>query len=281
MSTETIVPSIEGVQIATEAPASDLRRHSVRSELLGGERELVVFVPPGYDDEQQRRYPVLYMHDGQNLFDPETAYVPGKHWRLGETANERIENGDVQPMIIVGVYHAGEKRINEYTPTRDAKNKAGGKAEIYLDALVNEFKAFIDEHYRTLTGPQNTGVGGSSLGGLIALYAGLQRPDVFGKVAAMSPSVWWDRRYVVRMMKQMLLKPRLSVWLDIGTEEGAKTLADVRAMKKALETRGWVEGQDLRYVEVKGAAHDEGAWADRVGDVLTALFPAAGELVAQ
>ena len=184
-------------------------------------------------------------------------------------------------MIIVGVYHAGEKRINEYTPTRDAKNKAGGKAETYLDALVNEFKAFSDEHYRTLTGPQNTGVGGSSLGGLIALYTGLQRPDVFGKVAAMSPSVWWDRRYVVRMMKHMLLKPRLSVWLDIGTEEGAKTLADVRAMKKALEARGWVEGQDLRYLEVKGAAHDEGAWADRVGDVLTALFPAAGELVAQ
>ena len=89
MSTETIVPSIAGVQIATEAPASDLRRHSVRSELLGGERELVVFVPPGYDDEQQRRYPVLYMHDGQNLFDPETAYVPGKHWRRFRLAGRR------------------------------------------------------------------------------------------------------------------------------------------------------------------------------------------------
>jgi len=280
MSTETIVPSL-AVEVASEASAIDLRRHSVRSELLGGERELVVFVPPGYDDEPQRRYPVLYMHDGQNLFDPETAYVPGRHWRLGETAKERIENGDVTPMIVVGVYHAGEKRIDEYTPTRDTKHKAVGKAEKYLRALTTEFKEFVDGEYRTLKGPQNTGVGGSSLGGLIALYAGLQCPQVFGKVAAMSPSIWWDRRHIVRMMKQILLKPRLSVWLDIGTKEGTKTLADVRAMRKALEAKGWVEGQDLFYQEVEGAAHEEPAWADRVGDVLAALFPASGELVAQ
>src|SRR5690242_14743693 len=134
MSTETIVPPIPGVPIPEVAPAIDLRRHSVRSELLGGERELIVFLPPGYENEPQRRYPVLYMHDGQNLFDPDTAYVPGRHWRLGETATDLIENGHMEPIIIVGVYHAGDKRIDEYTPTRDAKQKAGGKAELYLDA---------------------------------------------------------------------------------------------------------------------------------------------------
>jgi predicted alpha/beta superfamily hydrolase len=280
MSTEIIVPSIEGVQLATEAPATDLHRHTIDSKLLGGERELVVFVPPNYDNEPHRRYPVLYMQDGQNLFDPETAYVPGKHWRLAETATERIEKGDAESLIIVGVYHAGEKRLHEYTPTRDPRQKAGGKADNYGSALVHEIKPLIDAQYRTLSGPQNTGIGGSSLGGLVSLYLGLQYPDVFGKVAAMSPSAWWHNRFIVRQVKQTLVKPRLSIWLDIGTEEGAKTLADVRALRQALESQGWTIGQDLFFSEVTGAAHDESAWADRVGNVLAALFPAGNQSIA-
>jgi predicted alpha/beta superfamily hydrolase len=272
MSTETIVPPLEGAQLAAIAPATNLRRHTVRSEILGGEREVIVLLPPGYENEPQKRYPVLYMHDGQNLFDPETAFA-GKHWRLDETAQQLMEDGKLQPMIIAGVYHAGEKRIDEYTPTRDKKQKAGGKAEIYASALVNEIKPFIDVQYRTLTGPQNTGVGGSSLGGLISLYLGLECPEVFGRVAAMSPSVWWDRRYIVRAVKELGLKPRLRIWLDIGSDEGARIVADARALRGALEKQGWIEGQDLFYSEIPGAAHDENAWAARVGDVLTALFP--------
>jgi predicted alpha/beta superfamily hydrolase len=279
MSTETITPPIVGATIPEVAPATDLRRHTVPSQLLGGARDLIVFLPPGYEDEPNRRYPVLYMHDGQNLFDPETAYVKGNHWRLNDTARELIETGRLEPLIIVGVYHAGEKRIDEYTPSRDTKQKAGGKANASLDALENEFKPFIDAQYRTHKGPQHTAVGGSSLGGLMALYAGLQSPEVFGRVIAMSPSVWWDRRYIVRLAKQTLPKPRLSIWLDIGAKEGRNTLADVRALRTVLESQGWIPGQDLFYSEIQDATHDETSWANRVGDALTALFPNSGELI--
>src|SRR5581483_7859932 len=126
MATETFVPTPEVLETEPRE-ATDLRRHTVESELLGGERELIVFVPEGYDTDIDRRYPVLYMQDGQNLFDPATSYVPGKDWRVDQTAQQLIREGRIQPAIIVGVYHAGEKRVDEYTPTRDSKRN-GGKA---------------------------------------------------------------------------------------------------------------------------------------------------------
>jgi len=278
MATEILVPSPEGLEQPEVREATDLRRHKLKSDLLGGERQIIVFLPPGYEDDRTRRYPVFYMQDGQNLFDPATSYVPGKYWRLDQTAQQLIRKGSIEPLIIVGIDHAGEKRVDEYTPTRDAKRN-GGKAETYVRALVEVVKPFIDSEYRTRICAWNTGLGGSSLGGLFTMHAGLQHPDVFGKLAVMSPSAWWDRRRIVREVMQTEPKPRLSIWLDIGAREGAGTVGDTRALREALEDKGWAEGTDLRYVEDPGAVHDEAAWAARVAPMLEFLFPATGTVI--
>ena len=271
MATEILVPAVE-ISPAEPRIPTDLRRHTVSSELLGGERDLIVYVPPDYDRDSARRCPVLYMQDGQNLFDPATAFVPGKDWRVDQTAQKLIEESRIQPLIIVGVYHAGEKRVDEYTPTKDAKRN-GGKAATYLRALTEVIKPFIDAEYRTHTCAWNTALAGSSLGGLFTMYAGLECPEVFGKLAVMSPSAWWDRRMIVRAVERLKLKPRTSIWLDIGTAEGSGTIQDTRALHDSLMKKGWTENGDLRYLEAEGAVHDEAAWSERVGPMLEFLFP--------
>lgn len=275
MATDTIITPQQVLEPGEPLLATDLRHHTVDSELLGGSRQLVVFVPPGYEDEPQRRYPVLYMQDGQNLFDPATSYVPGKHWRMDQTADLAIREGRVEPVIIVGIYHACENRVTEYTPTKDAK-RGGGRADLYARALIEVIKPFIDSTYRTLPCFKNTGIGGSSLGGLVSLYLGLEHPNVFGRVAAMSPSAWWDRRTIVRLARQQQPKPRLSIWLDTGTREGVEALLDVRNLRDAFENQGWNEGMDLNYMEAVGGVHDEAAWAARVRPMLKFLFPPKG-----
>src|SRR5947209_8068748 len=150
-------------------------------------RPITIYLPPGYE-RGEARYPVLYMHDGQNLFEPERAFIPGQHWRLDEAADAAINARAAEPMILVGVDHGGPARIDEYTPTRDESRQAGGKAAEYAQMLIEELKPLIDSRYRTH--PDDTTTGGSSLGGLVSLYLGLTHPKVFRKVGAMSPSVW-------------------------------------------------------------------------------------------
>src|SRR5262249_36659149 len=155
------------------------------------DRDIIVYVPAEYDPASGRRYPVLYLQDGQNLFDPATAYVRDSDWRVDQTADKLIDEQVIEPLIIVGIYNTGERRIDEYTPTADA-SLGGGSAGLYGRMLVEEIKPFIEANYSTLTDPSNTAIGGSSLGGLVSLYLGFAYPDVFGKVAALSPSVWWN-----------------------------------------------------------------------------------------
>src|SRR5438477_979043 len=137
------------------------RHHNFISKYVRYRRDLVVYLPPDYE-ESGRRYPVLYLHDGQNLFDPETAYVRGMDWKVDETADALIRAGKIEPLIIVGVFNTGEHRIEEYTPTRDRK-LGGGHAELYGRMLVEELKPFIEARYRTLRDAHHTGLGGSSL----------------------------------------------------------------------------------------------------------------------
>ena len=139
--------------------------------------------------------------------------------------------------------------------------------------LVEELKTFVDSEYRTLPGPANTGLGGSSLGGLVTLHLGLTYPQTFGKLAVLSPSVWWDDRAIVRRVLALERKPALRIWLDIGTGEGETVTDDARTLRDELIAKGWVPGSDLAYVEADGAGHNEGAWADRVGPLLQFLFP--------
>lgn len=255
-----------------QQPTTALCEHVFRSRFLPGERKLTVFVPPGYDADPDRRYPVLYMQDGQNLFDPAVAFG-GIPWRVDETARTLVESSEVSPAIIVGVWHAGDDRIQEYTPTKD-KKLGGGRADLYGRMLVEEIKQLIDFTYRTQPAPQNAAIGGSSLGGLVSLYLGLQRPDVFGAVVSMSPSLWWGRTYMARFVRDLQPRPRLNIWLDMGTAEDDRGLQAVRRVRDVLEARGWEDGEDLRYLEVEGGQHNEAAWGARFGDVLRFLFPA-------
>ncbi|HYI12937.1 MAG TPA: alpha/beta hydrolase-fold protein [Thermoanaerobaculia bacterium] len=254
-------------------PGRTERIHGFQSEILGNARELTIYLPPGYDEHTERRYPVLYMQDAQNLFDAERAYIPGQHWRLQEAADTAIGERTAAPMIIVGIDHAGPGRVDEYTPVQDPKHKAGGRADDYARMLAEELKPFIDARYRTLSDPANVGIAGSSLGGLVSLYASLRRPDVFGRAAAMSPSVWWGDRAVLQTVDSFDgAPPRL--WVDIGGREGQEALDDARTLKAKIEAKGWSD-DTFRYYEDRRADHSERAWAKRVRQMLEFLFPPA------
>jgi predicted alpha/beta superfamily hydrolase len=242
------------------------------SRFLPDDRDITVFVPPGYDDDPERRFPVLYLHDGQNLFDPEKAFKRGEHWRVGETATALVTAGAIEPLVIVGIHNTGRRRLDEYTPTAD-KRRGGAEADAYGRLLAEELKPFIDGRYRTLQDPAYTGIGGSSLGGLVSLYLGLTRPDVFSRLAVLSPSVWWDRRAILRYVRAAHPKPRLRMWVDIGTAEGRQHVTNLRLLRAGLTKSGWVDGDDLHYEEVEGGTHSEGSWGHRFGRVLQYLYP--------
>jgi predicted alpha/beta superfamily hydrolase len=252
--------------------AARLEKHEpVVSRFLANTRDLIVYLPPMYHTSLDRRFPVLYMQDGQNLFDPTTSFVPGKYWHMGETADGLIEAGIIEPMIIVGIYNTGEKRIEEYTPVRDVR-LGGGLANAYGRMLVEELKPNIDRQYRTE--PQRSGLGGSSLGGLLTLYLGLRYAEVFSRLAVLSPSVWWRRRTILSTVTALQQKPALRIWLDIGGKESTRAVPDVRALRDLLLKKGWRLGEDLSYLEAQNAEHTESAWAERVGPMLEFLFPA-------
>ena len=251
----------------------NLRKHqSFCSRFLRNARDLVVYLPPGYDDQPSRHYPVLYLHDGQNLFDPSTSFIPGMDWHVGQTADQFINAGTVEPLIIVGIYNTGKARIREYTPTR-VPRLGGGRADRYAKFLILELKPFIEREYRTLSGSEKTGIGGSSLGGLVSLYLGLRLPNVFGKLAALSPSVWWNQHVMHRFAAAASVRPRPSIWLDIGTREGPRIVQDVEQFRDVLLQKGWQLGKDLHFERVEGGEHNEAAWAQRVGPFLQFLYP--------
>ena len=249
--------------------------HSFHSRHLNIDRDVIVYLPPGYNHDLSRRYPVLYLQDGQNLFDAATAFL-GNEWGLDETAEQLILSGQIEPLILVGVYNTGLKRIGEYTPVRDRRGR-GGQARRYGRLLVEDLKPFIDHRYRTYTDHANTGLGGSSLGGLVTMYLGLEYPNVFGKLVVMSPSVWWANRDILRRVRKLKKKLPTKVWLDIGTAEGGSAgdiERDAVSLRDALIEKGWVLCQDLAFQIDQGAGHNEKAWGHRIKDALKFLYPA-------
>jgi predicted alpha/beta superfamily hydrolase len=258
----------------------DVRLHqNFHSRILNNERDVIVYLPPGYKTDNAKRYPVFYMHDGQNLFDGATSFIPGQEWRADETAESLIRSAKIEPLIIVGVYNTGMSRVNEYTAAEDARYKAGGKADLYGRFLVEELKPFIDTTYRTKPDAAHTGLGGSSLGGLVSLYLGLKYPNVFSRIAIVSPAVWWADNQIVRYTEALSKKPPLRIWLDIGTKEGRdakeaqNTVDGARLLKESLMRQGWRAEKDLKYFEAEGAEHNERAWAARLDQILEFLFP--------
>ena len=247
------------------AVTAEFRVHrDFHSKFLPNGREIVVWLPPGYDSEPARRYPVLYMQDGGDVFVT---------MRIDEIAKPLIASQEIEPLIIVMVSIAGtmDNRLDEYTPTRNSSGK-GGKADLYGRMLVEELKPFIDSEYRTRTDAPNTGLGGFSLGGLVTLYLGLKYPTVFGKLAVMSPSLWWDNKLIVRNVKALTSKPTMRIWLDIGTDEGPTQVGDAKDLRDALVKKGSILNADLMYFEAKGGRHDLASFAKRDGPMLKYLY---------
>jgi predicted alpha/beta superfamily hydrolase len=248
------------------------------SKHLARSRTLSVYLPPGYDLDTARRYPVFYMHDGQNLFDADTAFG-GVPWGCDEVAERVIRNGEVQPAIIVGVANTRD-RISEYGPRRSALHREDDFSAAYGRFLVEEVKPFIDGKYRTRPGREATAVGGSSLGGLISLHLAKWYPGVFGMCAALSPSLWWDGEGFLRDIDR---KPgwlnTAKVWLDMGDDEGHTRATRrvgagrVRRLADALRGYGVEKAGRLSYSQIPGARHNEESWGRRFDQVLKFLFP--------
>lgn len=258
----------------------DIRIHrDFPSRFLEHRRDVTVYLPPGYHEYPEKRYPVLYVHDGQNLFDRGTSAF-GTEWGVDEAAEHLIREGSLKDVIIVGVANTPD-RMGEYTPCPDPKH-GGGKAASYGRFMVEELKPYVDAHFRTSPSSHDTGVMGSSLGGLCSLYLGWKYPDVFGLVAALSPSLWWGNRAMLEALAST--QPGRGperIWVDMGTAESPAdsdhngvpdTLDNTRALGNILVGKGYRPEENLFYREIPGAAHNEAAWADRMEPVLQTLF---------
>jgi predicted alpha/beta superfamily hydrolase len=291
-------------QPATSQPASrphtltgEFKYHTgIHSQFVRRDRDIIVYLPPGYDMHPQQRYPVFYMHDGNNLFDRATGFA-GNEWNMDETAQTLIEKGQIEPIIIVGIYNTGD-RMSEYSPFAQVLSRGttapsatapsargrgatgrggtGATGDDYGRFIVEELKPMIDSTYRTLPDPANTAVGGSSMGGLISMYFGIKYPNVFGKIAVVSPSVQINDNQIIRTVSDLPAKTNVRVWLDMGTNEGgngAAALGRTRGLRDALIAKGWKLDEDLNYFEAEGEAHNEGAWSRRADRILLYLFP--------
>ncbi len=259
-----------------DTPHPRLRLHRGFSGIhLPDPRDVIVYLPPGYDDEPERAYPVLYMQDGQNLFDGRTSFIKDRTWEMREQTDEVIEAGEVEPLIIVGIYNTGERRLAEYTHERDWQ-RGGGEATRYGLLLTEELMPWIANQYRVRTDRESTGVGGSSLGGLVTLFLGLRYAHLFGKLAVLSPSVWWNHKSILGYLNERApqIWERPKIWLDVGEREGQRTLRDAELLARRLKANGWVYGQSLHFERVYEGTHDESSWARRVEPMLRFLFPA-------
>lgn len=258
----------------------DIRSHKVHSEKLGESRKVLVYLPPDYDTDKEKSYPVLYVQDGQSIFDDRTA-TRDTEWGLDEAAQKLIGEKKMAASIIVAVSNGGSgpSRVIDFTAAKDARH-GEGRAENYLGFLKDELKPMVDATYRTKPARETTGVMGSSLGGYFSLYAGLSAPETFGLVGALSPSLWFAGQDMLTRLQNMPNDgPRPDkIWIDMGTKEdnpdwSTHQVADLRQAEAALLDHGYVAGESLFSRVYEGGEHTNAAWRARGQDVLTALLP--------
>jgi enterochelin esterase-like enzyme len=267
-----------GEVVRAGGAAGDLRLHQFRSRIFRNMRFLRVWLPPGYDDpgNAARRYPVLYLNDGQNLFESTTAFA-GIEWQVDETAERLIREGEVPPMIFVGMDNTDKERIREYMPYRSMHPRVlRVRGRYYPDFLFKEVMPFVESNYRVATGPENTGLGGSSLGGLIALYTVVAFPGEIGRLLLESPSLWASGRQLVRESRSVRIWPERT-FLAVGTNEAgsaerSRTVVDDVRELAAIMRRAVLSERRLRLVIKDGAGHNEAAWAERFPEALQFLF---------
>ncbi len=280
---EKVEPSTRQIEATVERWASTsnviessvvgtLKLHTIDSKTLGRQRTIRVWLPADYEANPTQRYPVLYMHDGQNCFDRATSAF-GNEWKIDETLTKLSDDRKVPPMIVVGIDNGGAARTSEYTFVADEKY-GGGQGERYANFLLDEVRPVINQTYRTQMGRENTFVGGSSLGGLVSIEIANRHPDVFGGAIVMSPSLWWANHAIIDDLAKDASRLRdTRLWIDMGTREGsAETAAsnvDLAREVDSILTKARIEHR-LQIAE--GAQHDEPAWATRFPDAIEYLF---------
>lgn len=239
----------------------------IRSPQRHNERDIYVYLPPSYERGEDR-YPVVYMQDGQNLFDDSLSFAG--EWGVDECL-DRLSADGIEA-IVIGIPNVGRERFDEYSPFPDATH-GGGDGDSYLAFVVETVKPLVEARFRARPGRAHTGILGSSMGGLISLYAFFARPDTFGFAGAMSPSLWFGRR---RIFEAIAAAPFAEgrVYIDVGTAEGDATLRDAQRMRDLLVRKGYGLGASLEYVEDAGARHSEQAWSRRLEATLRFLLPA-------
>jgi predicted alpha/beta superfamily hydrolase len=237
----------------------------VESPQLKNSRSLRIYLPPSYDENAAKRYPVLYMHDGQNLFDAKTAAY-GVEWGIDETVNHLVAVGQMDEVIVVGIDNTPD-RIPEYTPCCDPKH-GGGKLSAYEAFIVDTVKPMIDKTLRTLPGKANTAIMGSSLGGIASVVIAQHHPDIFSRAGGVSSSFWWNNKALITKMPARV---PVKFYIDAGTKDDG--LEDTTQMRDAMLAQGYVAGADLLYFAAEGGSHNEKSWAARVEKPLTWFFP--------
>jgi predicted alpha/beta superfamily hydrolase len=264
--------------IRAAGAVGDLRLQEFRSRVFRNVRFLRTWLPSGYDNPQNagRRYPVLYLNDGQNLFESSTSFA-GVEWGVDETADRLIREGAVPPMIIVGMDNTGKDRLREYMPHRSMHPmllRVQGRH--YPDFLIKEVMPFVERTYRVATGAENTGLGGSSLGALIALSTATVRPGVIGRLLLESPSLWVSNRQIIKDSRAVRVWPE-RIFLAAGTAEAdtaekSRSVVDNVRELGAIVRRAVLSEKRLRVVIKEGAGHNEAAWAGRFPEALQFLF---------
>jgi predicted alpha/beta superfamily hydrolase len=235
------------------------------SPQLNNSRTLRIYLPASYDENKAKRYPVLYMHDGQNLFDARTAAF-GVEWGIDETVNRLVAAGTIDEVIVVGIDNT-PARIPEYTPCCDPKH-GGGKLDAYQDFIVDTVKPYVDKTLRTLPGKEHTAIMGSSLGGLASVYIAQHKPDVFSMAGGVSSSFWWNNK---DMVTKLPARVPVRFYIDAGGRDDG--LEDTTRMRDALLGQGYRAGTDLLFHADPGGSHNEKSWAARVDKPLIWFFP--------
>ena len=228
-------------------------------------RRIWIYLPPNYEATSDK-YPVIYMHDGQNLFD--TYYSFAGEWQIDESMNMLFDQGD-DGAIIVGIDNGGNQRINEYSPWF-RPNYGGGDGELYAQFIVNTLKPFIDSNYRTLPEREYTAIAGSSLGANISMYTGIEYQEVFSKVGIFSPAFWFSDSIYLHVADKGV-QEEMRIYFVAGDQESATMLSNIMAMYDTLLSEG-VPSDQMQFVHHADGAHSEWYWAREYPDAYEWLF---------
>ncbi|MGM5469901.1 alpha/beta hydrolase [Flavobacteriaceae bacterium LMO-SS05] len=253
------------VKINAQSTASkQVSSFTIEAPQLESQKTIWMYLPKGYQNSN-KPYPVIYMHDAQNLFDAETSFVG--EWKIDEFLDTLLNNDEA---IVIGIEHGGEKRIDELTPFHNDKY-GGGQADDYLNFIIKTLKPYIDSNYRALSNTEDTIIWGSSLGGLISLYALIKYPETFGKAGVFSPSIWINKNELFKFVKNATIDPDKRFYFLIGSEEGetveaASTMvSDQHDMVQLLKDKGILDNHIMDIV-IPNGHHNETLWSTNFPD---------------